>query len=281
MSDGFWQHARQRLHTARLDPGRLLIAAIALVLIVQAVRLVYTLLTPLSPVGDWQPATAQAIAPADRATIFAATDPFYRNNPADAAASATITALRLQLFGIRMNSASGGGSAIIAGEDGIQKSVGVGEDIQPGVRLTAVRFDHVEIMRGTVRELLYLDQSQGAAGTATVAATTAPGAGASAAPTPLPISPDSIRAGVAFVPRQEGQRVTGIRVSEQGDGTAFAAAGFRSGDVIRSINGRAIAGAGDAAALAGQLQPGARLSLEVERGAEVVPIAIIIPTGTP
>ena len=98
---------------------------------------------------------------------------------------------------------------------------------------------------------------------------------------PAPFSPSSLRAGIAFNPRTEGNRITGIRVGEQGDGSAFRAAGFRSGDVIRAINGRPITSASDVAGLASQLQPGARLSLDVERGAGTVPIAIIIPNGNP
>jgi len=70
--------------------------------------------------------------------------------------------------------------------------------------------------------------------------------------------------------------VTGLFVLPQGDGAAFRAAGLRAGDVIRSVGGRPIGSVGDAAALANQLVPGARLSLEVERGANVVPVAIFL-----
>ncbi|WP_293648072.1 PDZ domain-containing protein, partial [Sphingopyxis sp. RIFCSPHIGHO2_12_FULL_65_19] len=83
-------------------------------------------------------------------------------------------------------------------------------------------------------------------------------------------------AGVGFAPRTENGRVTGIVVQPQGDGAAFRAAGLRPGDVIRSVGGRPIGSASDAAALANQLTPGARIALEVERGASVVPIAIFL-----
>jgi general secretion pathway protein C len=42
------------------------------------------------------------------------------------------------------------------------------------------------------------------------------------------------------------------------------------------VNGRPIGSAADAAALASQFAPGARVSLEVERGASVVPVALFL-----
>ena len=50
----------------------------------------------------------------------------------------------------------------------------------------------------------------------------------------------SIAAGVAFAPRTEEGRITGIVVQPQGDGATFRAAGLRPGDVIRSVGGRPI-----------------------------------------
>jgi general secretion pathway protein C len=85
-----------------------------------------------------------------------------------------------------------------------------------------------------------------------------------------------LKAGLAFAPRSENGRVTGLAVQPQGDGSIFRAVGLRPGDVIRSVGGRPIGSAGDAAALASQFTPGARLSLEVERGAGVVPVAIFL-----
>lgn len=276
---------RRRFKALPVDwPRRLLLGALVLILIVQLVRLLFALISPATPLGDWQPKMPQDMAPAARAELFGRVDPFYRSMQTGSESTSQVTGLQIQLFGIRMNYGTDLGSAIIAGADGIQNSIGVGEDIQPGVKLVAVRFDHVEIDNAGKRELLYLDQAQGAA----VAAGTAPGPTLSAPMQPnaeisgtIPISPMSIRAGISFSPRSEGGRVTGIAVGQQGDGSAFQAAGFRNGDVIRSINGRPVNAAGDAASLLSQVQPGARLSLEVERGAGTVPIAIIIPNGNP
>jgi general secretion pathway protein C len=267
-------------------PVRLFLGLLTLILIIQAVRLIYAIVTPASPLGDWRPRAAETMPATAKSELFARVDPFYRTIPTSEDSTSAVTGLQIQLFGIRMNQASAGGSAIIAGGDGVQNSIGIGEEIQPGVRLVAVHFDHVEIDNAGKRELLYLDQADvPTAGTTNAGGSAAPPQPApAAAPTSnpaSPISPSSLRAGIAFTPRSEGGRVTGIAIGQQGDGSAFQAAGFRNGDVIRAINGRVISSVSDAASLTAQLQPGARLSLEVERGAGTVPIAITIPTGNP
>lgn len=258
----------------------LLAALLGALLIWQLVRLLWTVITPLSPLGAWQPQAAVIASPAERRALFASFDPFFRSAP-QGPASATVTALGLTLFGININEATGGGSAIIAGEDGVQTSYAVGEEIAPGVKLVGVAFDHVLLDRGGARESLFLDQS----GEAAVAAPATP------LPPPTPeigstatggvsasgeMSPATLKAGVGFAPRAENGRVTGLVVQPQGDGAVFRAAGLRPGDVIRSVNGRPIGSASDAAALANQIAPGARISLEVERGASIVPVAIFL-----
>lgn len=272
------------LRAGRRSPreiGPLLLAAVlGALLIWQLVRLLWTIITPLSPLGAWQPQAAVIASPAERRALFASFDPFFRSAP-QGPASATVTALGLTLFGININEATGGGSAIIAGEDGVQSSYAVGDEIAPGVRLVGVAFDHVLLDRGGARESLFLDQS----GEAAIANASIP------LPAPTPevglaaasgtnasgeISPESLKAGVGFAPRTESGRVTGLVVQPQGDGAIFRAAGLRPGDVIRSVNGRPIGSASDAAALANQIAPGARISLEVERGASVVPVAIFL-----
>lgn len=154
------------------------------VLAVQVARVVWTVATPVGPLGRWRPEQPAQMTAAARAALFARFDPFFRTGAG--AGPAAVTSLSLKLFGIRMNEASGQGSAIIAGPDGIQSSVGVGDEIVAGVKLKAVAIDHVVIDRGGTDETLYLDQSQ-AAPVATPGA--APNAGASTGAAPLPVQP--------------------------------------------------------------------------------------------
>ncbi len=76
------------------------------------------------------------------------------------------------------------------------------------------------------------------------------------------------------MPRNDRGRVTGIVISPLGDGGLFESAGFRNGDIIVSINGNPVGSTSDIEILKSQIQPGARLSVEVERGANTVPIAV-------
>ena len=128
----------------------LLLALLAL----QCARLVWILLTPVGPVGDWK---ATVAAPAASTALAGSFDPFFRLQTQ--AGPVVVTGLNLKLFGIRQDRASGRGSAIIATPDGMQRSYAVGEQILPGVTLTAVDFDSVTLSRGGATEQLFMDQS--------------------------------------------------------------------------------------------------------------------------
>lgn len=263
------------IRRAELRWPHALAVLLALLLLIQAVRLLWAVAVPPGPLGAWQHGGAQPVPASEVRTLFAAFDPFFRSGPA-AGISATVTALDLTLFGVNVNEAAGSGSAIIAAGDGVQSSFAIGDEVQPGVKLAAVAFDHVILDRGGARETLFLDQSIAADTAAPVTASTS----LAAAPAPPAggggggeLSPQALQNGVGFSPRSEGGRVTGLVVQPRGDGAIFRAAGLRPGDVVRAVNGRPI---GSVADLSGQLIQGARLSLEVERGGAVVPIALFI-----
>lgn len=121
-----------------------------------AARLIWLAITPAGPLGT--PPVALPTGP-----VVVAVDPFF---PAGPAAADTVSSLDLVLLGTRVDAASGRGSAILATPDGQQKSVGVGEEIMPGVRLAAVEFESVTLDRGGALEQLYIDQSGSAANAA-------------------------------------------------------------------------------------------------------------------
>jgi general secretion pathway protein C len=154
------------------------IALLAIVAL-QCARLIWTALTPVGPLGDWRSGDVRSESSSGLLGSF---DPFFRLS--GAAGPVTVTSLNLKLFGIRQDQASGRGSAIIAGSDGQQRSVAVGEEIEPGVTLKAVEFDSVTISRGGADEQLFMDQSQ-------APATVAPPPAGSAVPTVPVINPTS------------------------------------------------------------------------------------------
>lgn len=243
-----------------------LIALIA----VQLARLFWLLVTPLGPIGEWRPPALLAAPPATaRLGDF---DPFFRL--AGAGGPVAVTALNLRLFGTREDQATGRGSAIIALPDGTQTSYAVGEEIMPGVTLTAVASDNVTISRNGVLEQLFLDQSTPAPGAAP--APPQPGATAPAqpmvvAPAPAP-APGLTTPPIQLQPRVSNNQITGLAVSPGGDGQAFRAAGFAPGDVITSVNGQRVTSAEQAIALV--RQAGGQAAVSVDRGGRQVSLTV-------
>lgn len=256
-------------------------------LAVQCARFVWVVATPVGPVGDWRP--AGVTLPRLPAAILGQFDPFFRLN-APQAGPATVTPLQLTLFGIRLDEATGRGSAIVAGADGVQKSVAVGEEIQPGVTLKSVAFDHITLDRGGTAEDLFLDQSD-APPAATGAAPGTPDFGSRAAgaapvlgggPTGAAAGPGTgvpvgqLRQEIGFIPRIDGGRVSGLVVRPQGSGAAFRQAGLREGDVVTAIGGRAVSGPGDLDRIATDYAGGGNVPITVERGQQTLALAITI-----
>lgn len=242
-------------------------------LAVQSARLVWTLATPVSPLGDWRP--ADVVVPGQPADVLASFDPFFRLDAGTAAPTA-VTALQLTLYGIRVDEASGRGSAIVAGPDGIQKSIGVGEEVLPGVTLKAVAFDHITINRGGRPEDLFLTQDNAPAAASAPGGQPAPAIvapGASSAPA---IQAGQLRNEIGFIPRIDGGRMTGLVVRPQGSGALFRAAGLREGDVVVSIGGRPVSGPQDVDRVTADFAKGGNIPITVERGTETLPLAITV-----
>lgn len=286
-----------RLGSLRLGrPYDWLWAILVLGIVIQSVRLFWTIVTPVAPLGDWRPAGVDVMQPEARSALLGSFDPFSRSGAAvTTVETSNVTSLSLTLYGIRLNQAAGGGSAIIADSEGEQVSYSVGEEIQPGVTLDGVAFDHVVLGRNGMQETLYMDQSVPATSVSPAPPPNLTGqvnsAGSQPAPPqePVPPSPDAppvptsslspelIRKTVDFAPRRTDGRIDGIVVTSKGNDAAFRAAGFAPGDVITSFNGRTVSSAAEVAAMVQGIKPGARISVEVERGSRKVPIALIIP----
>lgn len=244
----------------------LLLAGVA----IQLARLLWVLATPVGPFSDWRPRQAQLLPVQAQTALLAVVDPFFRQ--ASASAPSQFPSIDLQLFGVREERGSGGGSAIIGPPDGEQVSYVVGEEVAPGVKLAAVFFDFVLLDSGGQQRKLFMGGAgppeAAPAAPAPVAAADFPAAASAS------LTPDSIRRALNLAPRSRAGRVTGVMVSPGSDPAAFEAAGFRPGDVIVSVNGARIASQTDLLQLQSSLVPGARLSLSVERGAAIVPVAL-------
>jgi general secretion pathway protein C len=219
-------------------------------LAVQCARLVYATSVPIGVVGEWRPATIHGSSAARSGA--AGFDPFFRL--ATSPQEAVVTSLALKLFGVRMDMATGRGSAIIATSDGVQSSYAVGDVIEPGVTLKMVSFDNVTIDRGGVAEQIFLDQS--------VAAPVAQPNGAG--PLVGDASGSSLLANsIEIAPRAENGKISGMTLNPKGDGALFKAAGLEPGDVLTAVNGKPVSDGED---VRSSLAGGGTVSLEVERG---------------
>ena len=254
-------------------PRNTVYSAMELVLLsllaVQCARLAWTLVSPLGPVGDWKAGSAlRPVAPGSSA-VLGSFDPFFRLS-GGGATPAVVTSLNLKLFGVREDRASGRGSAIIGTPDGQQRSFAVGEEIMPGVTLTAVGYDNVTVSRGGTAEQLFLDQST----PATVVAPAVPPPAVAPPPLPVPtvtVNPMQTETGneIQVQPRIEAGRVTGVTVQ----GSALSAAGLQPGDVVTSVNGQRITSAEQARGIAARLR-GGEANVEVERGRRTVSLRV-------
>lgn len=233
-------------------------AVLLAILAILLARLVWTAVTPIGPVGDWQPPAPRLLSPAERTTVLSSADPF--GGSVAVIDSNAVTSLDLELFGVTVNEAAGTGSAIIGLPDGTQQSIAAGEEILPGASLAEVTFTHIVIDRGGIRERLYLDESLPADDVAT------PASG------PMPAG-DPARA-FNIAPRTRGGEVTGIRLTPGADRALFDATGLTPGDVVVEINGISVTSQTDIEMLRGELRPGARITLTVERGNNRLPVAI-------
>jgi general secretion pathway protein C len=221
-------------------------------------RLIWAVVTPVTPLGDWQP-PALAAARVDR-SIIGSFDPFFRQQADEG--TAAVSSGGMTLVGTRVDTVSGRGSAIIATGDGVQASFLVGETVQPGVILRAVGFDSVTLDRSGTPEKLFLDQSAGTAPITPESAGIAPGGTA-----------PRLAADVQVTPRLQGSTITGYVLTPKGSGAAFAAAGLEPGDVLVSVDGNSLTSLGDPATLARQLDAGG-IEISVERGGRIVKLRI-------
>jgi general secretion pathway protein C len=245
----------------------ILLVAIA----VQAARLIWVLVAPIGPVGNWTSASAQA--PRADGAVLAAFDPFFRLS---AAGPVVVTSLNLKLTGVHEDRATGRGSAIIQLPDGRQLSFAVGEEIMPDVTLAAVGFDNVTISRGGTQEQLFLDQSQPAAVVGADPNSTTPIPPGTQPQVVTPQGPQTVAGpaagAISFTPRVAGAGVNGVIVAPGNDGgRAFSAAGFQPGDVIVAVNGQRVTSFEQARAAMGS---GGTVSVMVERGGRGVPLTV-------
>jgi general secretion pathway protein C len=184
--------------------------------------------------------------------------------------NAVITSLPLKLYGVRLDEATGHGSAIIATPDGVQQSFAVGDELIPGIRLKSVARDNVTIDRGGSAEQLFLDQS-------VLAPTAQPASGAINGPTRQPRLDTGMPASQSdfvFTPRLEKGIITGLAVAPRRSIEPFHAAGFLPGDIVTQINGASFDSPQAAERAIVGLPAGAPIAVTVERAGKSMALTL-------
>jgi general secretion pathway protein C len=222
-----------------LSSGRLRDAVellLATILAVQLARLVWLALAPIGPVGVAGPMGAQPTRL--RGDLLFAESP-----------QALVSLEGYRLHGVRLDAR--GGAAIIAGPDTPQTAYRVGDAIASGVVLDGVAGDHVLVRTGSQRRRL--DMASDAAdspmpapasapGPAPAAAMTAPAAAAAADADAdaVTLDPARLLSEAGLRPNAEDGSTDGYTLMPRGDGALLRQAGLQPGDVLTSINGRAL-----------------------------------------
>lgn len=123
----------------------------------------------------------------------------------------------------------------------------------PGVVLARVAFDNVTIERSGVAEQLFLDQSVAAPVVSPAATDNVDNNG----------GPALLANAVEIIPKLEGTKIVGMTLNPKGDGALFKSTGLEPGDLLISVNGKAVGEGEDIRSL---LVSGSSALLEVERG---------------
>lgn len=248
--------------------------ALALLLAVQLGRLVWIVAEPRDAAASMASSSA-AVSPADPA-VFQRFDAFFRTGGQSSLAEASAAGSgQMRLYGLRSDG-SGGGSAIIGLADGRQVSVGVGEEVEPGLILRGVGPDYVTLARGaSLSRLIFSDVPVGVApvpppppGPQTVTPPPPPPPPA-VTPTAASVDPAQLITQAGLRPRMRGLRLDGFTVSASGDAALLRAAGLQAGDVILAINGQSLDSLERIAALRGQLANSSGAELRYERDGTV------------
>ena len=247
---------------------------LALALVAQLGQLGWIAFRPAASPEDATNPTRATFLQADPA-VFQRFDAFFRTGGQSSLAEASAAGSgQMRLYGLRSDGA-GGGSAIIGLADGRQVSVGVGEEVEPGLVLRGVGSDHVTLARGaSLSRLVFSDVPVGVApppppppGPQTVTPTPAPTP--SVAPTVTAVDPVRLVTQAGLRPRMRGLRMDGFTVSGGGDPAVLRAAGLQAGDVILAVNGQPLDSLERIAALRTQLANSSGAEVRYERDGQV------------
>ena len=253
--------------------GAVLVIALVLVLAWQLAYWTWTFLTP-PPAASTAPAREAAVDLGVAARLFGGS--VAASGPAAGGSG-------LRLKGVVAPTPGVAASAIFSTGSGRDLAVFVGNEVQPGVKLSEVHPDHVIVSRGGIGERVDLEERRSLA-----SARAAPKQGgfrlnvsrtaANAYSLSRKELDDALRdpnqlnyLGAIGVPPGGGARIEAAPA-----GSLAQKLGLQPGDVIRRVNGQAVASTGDLARLYTQFNTLSSVQAEVQRGASTLQLTYAI-----
>jgi general secretion pathway protein C len=253
--------------------GALVTVALVLLLAWVAARWTWVFLAP--PAGAPAAAAGGGIDLAAAARLFGGTAP-----PGTGVAPGTGTGLRLK--GVVAPTPASTGSAVF-NAGGKDIAVMLGGEVQPGVKLVAIDRDHAVVSRAGVRERIDLETRLAAVPRAV---------GGKAAGFRLAVSRSGTNAfafsrkdledalkdpgQLSYLGRIGTPQGGGVRLEEAPPGSLASRLGLQPGDVIRRVNGQAVASAGDLARLHQQFATTSLIQAEIQRGSASLQLSYTI-----
>lgn len=138
---------------------------------------------------------------------------------------------RIRLVGLSGNIAAGQASALIE-VDGTQRSISLGREIVPGLILTSIENDRIQVTFNGAQEAILLSSAVGQVDESFPAITVI------AKPLPGKLGPKNLTRDIAFEPRFEEGMMLGITVENTGAHDALQPLGLEPGDIVVSVDGQ-------------------------------------------
>jgi len=252
--------------------GTIVTIALALVLAYQLAHWTWVFVAP-PPIA----VMSEADGPVDLAAIA-------RLFGAAAPAGQTSSTSGLRLKGVIAPTPGVAASAIFSAGGGKDVAVFVGREVQPGVKLTEVKPDHVIVSRAGIRERVDLEAPR----------PIARGGGAPGRSIGFKLNVARTGANNFALSRKElddalrdpnqlnylGQIIVppggGVRMEAAPAGSLAAKLGLQPGDIIKKVNGQTVASTGDLARLYQQFATLSLIQAEVQRGPAIVQLSYAI-----
>lgn len=254
--------------------GTLVTVVLVLVLAWLLARWTWVFVTP--------PQAAPAASAASGVDLALVARLFGGGAPAPGVSRPAGSSTGLRLKGVVAPSPANIGSAVF-NAGGKDIAVNLGAEIQPGVKLVAVEPDHAIVARGGVRERVDLDLRMAAvpralSGKASGFRLPVARSGSNAFSFSRKDLEEALKdpGQLSYLGRIGVPPSGGVRLDEAPPGSLASRLGLQPGDIIRKVNGQAVASAGDLARLHQQFASTSLIQAEVQRGTASIQLSYTI-----